>query len=71
MAQPSAFETRRDFIRQAGLALSALAAAPASLLSAGAACAPADDKEPWYRRTLRWGQTNITEVDPTRYDIDW
>lgn len=26
---------------------------------------------PWYRRTLRWGQTNITEIDPTRYDIDW
>ena len=23
---------------------------------------------PWYRRTLRWGQTNLTEVDPTRYD---
>jgi hypothetical protein len=26
---------------------------------------------PWYRRTLRWGQTNITERDPTRYDIGW
>ena len=26
---------------------------------------------PWYRRTLRWGQTNITEIDPTRYDIAW
>lgn len=24
---------------------------------------------PWYQRTLRWGQTNITEIDPTRYDI--
>lgn len=24
---------------------------------------------PWYRRTLRWGQTNITEKDPERYDI--
>ena len=27
--------------------------------------------QPWYRRTLRWGQTNITEIDPTRYDIAW
>ncbi len=27
--------------------------------------------EPWYTRTLRWGQTNITERDPIRYDIDW
>ncbi|MGC8791922.1 MAG: beta-galactosidase [Bryobacteraceae bacterium] len=27
--------------------------------------------EPWYRRVCRWGQTNITEQDPERYDIDW
>jgi hypothetical protein len=26
---------------------------------------------PWYQRTLRWGQTNITELDVERYDIDW
>ncbi len=26
---------------------------------------------PWYRRTLRWGQTNITEIDPPRYDLAW
>jgi len=23
---------------------------------------------PWYRRTHRWGQTNLTEVEPLRYD---
>jgi hypothetical protein len=23
---------------------------------------------PWYRRALRWGQTNLTEIDPGRYD---
>lgn len=28
-------------------------------------------QEPWYRRTLRWGQTNLTEKDPARYDVDW
>ncbi|MCD6286706.1 MAG: beta-galactosidase, partial [Anaerolineae bacterium] len=28
-------------------------------------------ESPWYRRAVRWGQTNITELDPTRYDIDW
>ncbi len=27
--------------------------------------------QPWYRRTVRWGQTNITELDPQRYDINW
>lgn len=26
---------------------------------------------PWYRRAYRWGQTNITEIDPSRYDIGW
>ncbi len=28
-------------------------------------------KLPWYRRTTRWGQTNITEQDPARYDVGW
>ncbi len=28
-------------------------------------------QDPWYRRCYRWGQTNITEIDPTRYDIPW
>ena len=36
-----------------------------------AAAAHADTNPPWYRRTLRWGQTNITERDPVRYDIPW
>ena len=26
---------------------------------------------PWYRRTRRWGQTNITEIDPQHYDLDF
>ncbi|TNC48710.1 Tat pathway signal protein [Rubellimicrobium rubrum] len=26
------------------------------------------DHAPWYRTTLRWAQTNLTEIDPTRYD---
>ena len=30
-----------------------------------------DSRVAWYRRTLRWGQTNITEKDPVRYDIGW
>jgi len=46
---------RRTFI---GTALSPLAGSSASAL-------------PWHRRALRWGQTNITEIDPARYDIPW
>lgn len=49
-------QTRREFIARASLAV----LAPSS---AGAA--------PWYRRCFRWGQTNISELDPPHYDIDW
>jgi hypothetical protein len=30
-----------------------------------------DTKLPWYQRTYRWGQTNLAELDPVRYDADW
>ena len=26
---------------------------------------------PWFRRTIRWGQTNIREIDPAHYDVGW
>ncbi len=26
---------------------------------------------PWYRTCTRWGQTNLTEIDPIRYDNAW
>jgi hypothetical protein len=57
----------------AGLASQALQAqtttAPAS--AAGAAPSTNPAAVPWYRRTHRWGQTNITEIDAIRYDIPW
>ena len=27
--------------------------------------------QPWYRTALRWGQTNLVELDPARYDDAW
>lgn len=51
--------TRRDFV---GASLGVAVA-----VGGGAA----DGAQPWYRRCLRWGQTNITERDPVRYDIAW
>jgi len=27
--------------------------------------------DPWYRTALRWGQTNLVEIDPARYDDQW
>src|SRR5450759_2553994 len=53
--------TRREFITAA-----AATAALASNLSAQPV-----ETQAWYRRTVRWGQTNITEKDPIRYDIPW
>jgi hypothetical protein len=47
--------TRRDFLISSALI--------------GVAAEAAPEKAPWYRRTTRWGQTNITEKDPERYDI--
>ena len=52
--------TRRGFVSTVS------AAALASNLSA-----QTPGLQPWYRRTVRWGQTNITEKDPERYDIPW
>jgi len=55
--------SRREFVMAAsGAALTAV--------EGTAQTAPAA-KLPWYRRTIRWGQTNITEKDPDRYDIAW
>jgi len=64
--------TRRYFLQQAAAATAALAAthaAPTASRAGAPPNAPAD--LPWYRRACRWGQTNITEIDPTRYDIPW
>ena len=52
--------TRRTFL-QTGVAVAVAAASPF----------PASAALPWYRRAFRWGQTNITEKDPVRYDIGW
>jgi len=31
----------------------------------------AGDALPWYKRITRWGQVNISEKDPQRYDLSW
>ena len=56
------FQTRREFLLTSALAGAAFAASPQAL---GA------DARPWHQKTLRWGQTNLTEQDPARIDIDF
>ena len=57
--------TRRRFLRDTAAAafiVSRVDLAPAQRTS---------QTLPWYRRAYLWGQTNITEKDPVRYDIPW
>jgi hypothetical protein len=61
---------RREFLESSAAGAAGFAFAwPSSLSSARAQRGAA--KLPWYRRAYLWGQTNITEKDPVRYDIDW
>lgn len=64
--------SRRAFLKRAGLAGVSLAGFGLCGVVGGV---PSRERSgpaaplPWYRRALRWGQTNINELDPTRYDI--
>jgi len=63
---------RRSFLKHATAATVSLL--NANLLLAGTENPTAGDPAaeiPWYRKVTRWGQTNITEADPKRYDIGW
>ena len=78
MAIPQPRETRRAFLKKSASAAVMLAGVDFAALAAGAmkdvpvpTTAGPGGLLPWYRRTLRWGQTNITEMDPERYDIAW
>jgi len=65
--------SRRNFIKKTALGTAILAnenfftenVKSASLLH------EQNDISPWYKRITRWGQVNITEKDPLRYDIGW
>lgn len=74
MISPQPRATRRAFLQKSALATAAVASFDFAALAGGATendPASANAKQPWFRRTLRWGQTNITEIDPQRYDIAW
>lgn len=64
---------RRTFLKQTATASAVIAGlgVPTSAADRQTSKAASPPSLPWYRRTLRWGQTNITEIDPARYDIAW
>ena len=70
--------SRREFLTKTIAATSMLGMLRPSSIAGRMAhlggVAPGEDRasaQPWYRRTLRWGQTNIRETDPPEYDIAW
>ena len=70
MARRHSGITRRRFLRDTMAAAAAINAA-GTPQGAGMQPPAAPTATPWYRRAYLWGQTNITEKDPTRYDIAW
>ena len=64
-------QTRRKFLANSA-AMGVLSMAWPGCVSPRRSSATASRQTPaWYRRTLRWGQTNITEADPPTYDLEW
>jgi hypothetical protein len=62
---------RRAFLKTTGIAVAAVSGAECFAIGPGEGRGENGSKAPWYRRVTRWGQTNITEIDPRQYDIDW
>src|SRR5512137_3030592 len=70
-AIPRSGETRREFLKQIGAVTTVLTAHGIASAQGNRSKGDPAAKPPWYRHTYRWAQTNITEIDPTRYDIAW
>jgi hypothetical protein len=70
MSQQRNGTTRRGFLRDA-LATACVIRGTSGMSRAAAHAQNTPASEPWYRRAYLWGQTNITEKDPVRYDIAW
>jgi hypothetical protein len=68
---PSAKLSRRLFLKQTVLAAGLVTSSgqPAERFQGGQGQNSTD--RPWFQRTYRWGQTNITEADASNYDINW
>ena len=64
-------QTRRAFLRNIGAAAVGVSVVSGAAFAVEAGTSRNRSQVPWYRRTYRWGQTNITEADPARYDINW
>lgn len=76
MSQADRGVTRRSFLRDSMAAALVIGAGTSGLHSQKSPSSTRlrqgfGGQVPWYRRAYLWGQTNITEKDPSRYDIRW
>ena len=68
-------ESRRDFLKMTAvlplaMSLGAFRNSAASVQEMQNA-AGSEAAIPWYRRTCRWGQINLNELDPQHFDLEW
>jgi len=63
--------TRRSFLRNSLATALVISGGTSATERAAAQSRNTPPSTPWYRRAYLWGQTNITEKDPVRYDIPW
>ena len=64
--------SRRSFLKNSILTTASFAAADLSMFAMLPVNAEMKKPEiPWFKRITRWGQVNITEKDPSMYDIAW
>jgi hypothetical protein len=59
---------RREFL---GNAVAAACASACAIPSAAGDRHDGLARVPWYRRSYRWGQTNLTEADPARFNLSF
>jgi hypothetical protein len=72
-ASHNAGNSRRSFLKKTAMGTAVLANTNLLSLSASEIFGVEELNEgaPWFRNITRWGQINITEEDPTQYDIPW
>src|SRR5215471_4855351 len=66
-----AFQSRRSFLRISGGVAAALMQLHFERPIRPAEAPKERGEQPWYRRTFRWGQTNLAENDPPTCDVAW
>jgi len=64
--------SRRSFLKNSILTTASFALADLSMFAMSPFGTEMEKPEiPWFKRITRWGQVNITEKDPSMYDIAW